>query len=128
MLRENLWILYGLAFPWEKGRLKTTDIVLGKSVVNSFTPENYPSNCPSLCHLKGQLLDSYAAKGYCCYSNHSTDQHGFHYGSIPMIYYHRHPMACPSQLQIPEKSHAPRGGEMTQETPLISAQKRFLAL
>ncbi|KAJ6713319.1 hypothetical protein OIU79_009336 [Salix purpurea] len=37
MLRENLWILYGLAFPWEKGRLTTTDIVLGGSVVNSFT-------------------------------------------------------------------------------------------
>ncbi|KAH8522844.1 hypothetical protein H0E87_003477 [Populus deltoides] len=33
MLRENVWILYGLAFPWEKGRLTTTDIVVRESVV-----------------------------------------------------------------------------------------------
>ncbi|KAG6791058.1 hypothetical protein POTOM_000168 [Populus tomentosa] len=33
MLRENVWILYGLAFPWEKGRLTTTDIVVRESIV-----------------------------------------------------------------------------------------------
>jgi hypothetical protein len=33
MLRENVWILYGLAFPWEKGRLTSTDIVVRESAV-----------------------------------------------------------------------------------------------